>query len=302
MTATFVAEFRRALARRMFLVLLLLAVAGIAVGGIVTFLQTEDRAGPPIRRLEFQGKEVRKCIESGRAPDGTVIPPEERSRECRLLGLRSVTADPRFKLTDLISVFLGTSVVLVIGSWLVGASFIGAEWHTGNITTVLTWEPRRVRLFVTKLAACLTVVAGAALVLHLLLGLALTPTAAFKGTTAGMDGEWWREVTSVVLRVTALAALGCVLGFSVAAIGRNTAAALGVGFAYLAIVENLVRALKPEWGRWLITDNAFLFLSGESPGLHFTGRGVAGAGVVLACYAGGLFVVACLLFRARDVT
>lgn len=299
--ATFVAELRRALARRMFLILLLLAVAGIGVGGVVTFLQTEDRAGP-VRRLEFQRKEVRRCIESGRAPGGMVIPPEERSSECRLLGIESINADPRFKLIDLTSVFMGTSALLVIGAWLVGASFIGAEWHTGNITTVLTWEPRRVRLLVTKLAACVTVVVGASLVLHLLLGLALTPTAAFKGTTAGMDAEWWREVAGIVSRVTALAALGCVLGFSVAAIGRNTAAALGAGFAYLAIVENLVRALKPQWGRWLITDNAFLFVSGESPGLHFTGRGIGGAGVLLACYAGVLFTAALLLFRARDVT
>ena len=154
----------------------------------------------------------------------------------------------------------------------------------------------------TKLAACVTVVVCASLVLHFLLGLALTPTAAFKGTTAGLDGDWWRELAGVVVRVTTLAGLGCILGFSVAAIGRNTAAALGAGFAYLAIVENLVRALKPQWGRWLITDNAFLLISGESPGSHFTGRGIVGAGVLLACYAGALFAVGLLLFRTRDVT
>ncbi len=298
MIAIFAAELRRALARRLFLVLLLLAVAGIVVGGAVTFFQTEDRSGRPAHGPDRR-EQFRECIGTVEPPPGS--PPGRRGPECRYR-IHSLNADPRFKLVDLTSVFMGTSAILVIGAWLVGASFIGAEWHTGNITTVLTWEPRRIRLFVMKLAACLTVVVCASLLLHLLLGLALAPTAALKGTTAGMDGEWWRELGGVVLRVTALGAVGCVLGFSIAAIGRNTAAALGVGFAYLAIVENLVRVLKPQWGRWLLTDNSVVFVSGELPGTYLAGRGIPGAGVVLACYAGALFAAALFLFRARDVT
>ena len=299
MTATFVAELRRALARRLFLVLLLLALGGIVVGGAVTFFQTEDRSGRPAHGPDRR-EQFRQCIRTVEPPPGS--PPGRRgARPCRHFA-QSLNADPRFKLVDLTSVFMGTSAILVIGAWLVGASFIGAEWHTGNITTVLTWEPRRIRLFVMKLAACLTVVVCASLLLHLLLGLALAPTAAWKGTTAGMDGEWWRELGGVVSRVTALAALGCALGFSVAAIGRNTAAALGVGFAYLAIVENLVRVLEPQWGRWLLSDNSVVFVSEELPVTYLAGRGIPGAGVVLACYAGALFAASLLLFRARDVT
>ena len=37
---------------------------------------------------------------------------------------------------------------------------------------------------------------------------------------------------------------------------RNTGAALGIGFVYLVIVESAVRALRPRWQPWLLSDNA----------------------------------------------
>ena len=285
MTALLRAELGRALSRRLFLVLGILLLAGIVVGGIATYFTSPAQVpdGPP---RNFRKQQIERCIERG-----------EPRRICRFTTLS--TSDPGFRLKGLPDTFLGTSLVLVVAAWLVGASFIGAEWHTGNITTVLTWEPRRLRLLIAKLCACLIVVSVVALVLHVLLALALLPAAAFRGSTSGFD---LGETSAVVLRVIALADIGAVLGFALAAIGRNTAAALGAGFAYIAIVENVVRAWKPNWSRWLITDNAIFFVSGDPPIFEFGDRGVTGAGALLAAYALGLFVLAAALFRARDVT
>jgi hypothetical protein len=38
-------------------------------------------------------------------------------------------------------------------------------------------------------------------------------------------------------------------------------AALGVGFVYFAVVENVVRVLRPRWQEWLLTDNAAALLA-----------------------------------------
>jgi len=76
---------------------------------------------------------------------------------------------------------------------------------------------------------------------------------------------------------------------------------LGVGFGYTVVIENLVRGLRPQWTRWLMGDNAVIFITGRSDGLIFH-RSLTQAGLLLGLYAAGLIVVAIAVFRARDVT
>ena len=95
--------------------------------------------------------------------------------------------------------------------------------------------------------------------------------------------------------------LGAAIGFAIASVARNTAAALGVGFGYTIVVENLVRGLRPHWTRWLLGDNAVVFITRTSDGMPFH-RSAVWAGVLLAVYAGALVVAALFVFRARDVT
>ena len=84
--------------------------------------------------------------------------------------------------------------------------------------------------------------------------------AAGAGSTTGADAAWLAESAGVALRVAALSTIFAGFGFGLASAGRNTAVALGVGFGYLVIVENLVRGLRPQWTPWLLTDNAGLFV------------------------------------------
>jgi ABC-type transport system involved in multi-copper enzyme maturation permease subunit len=206
-----------------------------------------------------------------------------------------------FHLTALTVALKGVSPLLVIAAWFLGASFVGADWHAGTITTLLTWEPRRLRVIMAKLAGCLAVVFVMVIALQSLLGGGLALAAALRGTTIGVDGAWIRETVGVALRVAALSALGAAVGFAISSSARNTAAALGVGFGYLFVVENLVRGLRPGWVRWLMGDNAVVFINGQSAGLSFN-RTMLQAGLLLSVYAAALVMIAVALFRGRDVT
>jgi ABC-2 type transport system permease protein len=207
-----------------------------------------------------------------------------------------------YRLASFPNVLMGTSLVLLSVGWMLGASAIGAEWHSGHVTTILTWEPRRVRVMVAKVVASLTSIFVVTLVVQAFLGLALAVAATGRGSTAGVDVTWLADSAAVAFRVALLSAIFAGFGFALAAAGRNTAVALGVGFGYLVIVENLVRGLRPEWTPWLLTDNAGMFIVGSQLDFPLLDRTTVEAGLYLSTVALALLLAATAIFRARDVT
>ncbi|MDP9397200.1 MAG: hypothetical protein M3P96_04965 [Actinomycetota bacterium] len=64
--------------------------------------------------------------------------------------------DPRFRVvTQLPELILASSVTWAMVAFLVGASALGADWSSRTLPALLTWEPRRSRVLLTKLAAVL---------------------------------------------------------------------------------------------------------------------------------------------------
>ncbi len=308
MKALLAGELQRLLARRLVRVLALLALVAIGLAGVLTFLNTDDVSTAELaaRRSRAQA-EFERCMEEGlsvvgppEGPDGQgpgrTVPMEERCAHA----VRGVD-DPRFRLADLRGIVQGTTAPLVVVAWLIGASSIGADWQSRTITTILTWEPRRTRVLLAKAAASAVVACCFALVAGALLVAALLPSAYLHGTTAGTGGGWLRSLFGVLLRGTGLVAVGAVLGFSVASIGRNTAAALGIGFGYFLVFENVVGGFLADYRRWLLLGNAIVFIAGEDEGGEVVGRTVLEAGVYLAAVALVLLVAATLVFRRRDV-
>jgi ABC-type transport system involved in multi-copper enzyme maturation permease subunit len=212
-----------------------------------------------------------------------------------------VVLTQEYDLVGLPDVLMGTSLVLVSVAWILGASAIGADWHAGHVTTILTWEPRRGRVMLAKIVASLTSVFVVSLTIQALLGAALAVAAAGAGSTTGADAAWLAESAGVALRVALLSTIFAGFGFGLAAAGRNTAVALGVGFGYLVIVENLVRGLRPQWTPWLLTDNAGLFIVDSPIDFPMLGRSTVGAGLYLAAVGAVLLLAASGLFRTRDV-
>ena len=206
-----------------------------------------------------------------------------------------------YDLVGLPDVLMGTSLVLVSVAWILGASAIGADWHAGHVTTILTWEPRRGRVMLAKIVASLTSVFVVSLTIQALLGAALAVAAAGAGSTTGADAAWLAESAGVALRVALLSTIFAAFGFGLASAGRNTAVALGVGFGYLVIVENLVRGLRPQWTPWLLTDNAGLFIVDSPIDFPMLERSTLGAGLYLAAVGAILLLAASGLFRTRDV-
>jgi hypothetical protein len=127
------------------------------------------------------------------------------------------------------------------------------------------------------------------------------PAAALRGTLEGVDASWWAEAGGTLARTGLLAALAAVLGLSIATVGRNTAAALGVGFVYLAVVESLIRAFKPQWDDWLVGGNIEAFLAGSGEVSPLAHSWIA-AGLLLLAYSTAIFCGALVFFRRAEVS
>jgi ABC-type transport system involved in multi-copper enzyme maturation permease subunit len=190
----------------------------------------------------------------------------------------------------------------ILLGWLLGASLVGAEWHAGTMATLLTWEPRRVRVLLAKLIAAGALAFTLAVGLQLLLGVTLLPAGLLRGTTQGIDADWMRSLSGVGLRAAAVSLVGALIGFSIAAMSRNTAAALGVAFGYFAIVENAIRGLRPRWTPWLLGDNIAVVITNQPQNFPLVDRSTVGAATLVACYTLTLVVVAVATFRRRDIT
>jgi ABC-type transport system involved in multi-copper enzyme maturation permease subunit len=287
-------ELKRMLSRRMVWFVMIATIALVVFSGVMTFIQTADDRN--YNQTVVQD-EVERCAREQFGRESG-IPLSERRAECRAM----LGGDPRFQYTDVEEVLLGSSPPFLIIAFLFGASFIGAEWHHGTITTTLTWDPRRIRVLAVKALVAAAFCAVAFVFLQVFLAAVLYPAAAAHGTTSGIDAQWIRDVTSLVLRGALLAAICSTIGLAIASVGRNTTAALGVMFVYFVAFEQIVRALRPGWTQWLFVENTGLFISGDPTNFPQVSRSVAEAAVLLILYAAALLVFALLWFRRRDVT
>ena len=298
-------ELRRLLARRLVHVLAILVVAAILFGGVMAAIQARknEGGGPSVQAgqgvARAQEREVQRCLSGryGPVPDD----PQEARAFCESQ-FSLEASDPRMHLTDISDILLGISVLIMILMWLVGASFIGAEWRHGTITTLLTWEPRRVRLMLTKVAAVVLFGFVVSLLIQLAVAAAVGPSAYAFGTTSGADSAWLSDLIRQSLRIAGVGAVMGAVGFALASLGRNTAAALGVGFAYVVVVENLIRALKPQWQPWFFSDNAAVLVTADPSILGQGDYSVARSAFVVGGYTLLLLLAAIGIFRARDVT
>lgn len=316
-------ELRRMWARRLFKAVLILAFVGIVLPGVIVFAKHQKPDPRVVEAIDEQRKEtVARCLRGDvpafqgdlplpenvpaqplPPPGSTEDPREFRRRFCRAIGVQTFGVDPGFALTSLSGIFGGTLVPLILVGWVLGATFIGAEWRAGTVTTWLTWVPRRTRLLLAKAVTVMAVAFVLTILFHAALGGALLPSALARGTTAGADSVWFRDLVGLVLRGAALAAMGAAIGFTLGQIGRNSAAALGAGFVYLAVIEGgLLGGIFPNLRRWLIVGNSIVFVSGRKEAGDVFGRTTREAGILLGLYTAAALVIALASFRARDVT
>ncbi|GAA4432862.1 hypothetical protein GCM10023169_39130 [Georgenia halophila] len=206
-------------------------------------------------------------------------------------------------------------IYLLVG-FFVGGTFTAAAASTGALGTWLTFEPRRTRVYASKvLAAGLGILPAAAVLLGVVVGGAWLIGTGFD-TAGGMTAEHWESVAWTALRLLALtgvtAALGAVLGLLL----RHTAAVLGAvagwGVAVEAILGQQVDRLAP----WILSTNIIGWINHgttydvrscttDAQGMmceyEMVDLAFAHSAVYLGVVAVGLTVLGLLVFRRRDL-
>jgi ABC-2 type transport system permease protein len=154
----------------------------------------------------------------------------------------------------------GSSYFLAFAAFLIGASFLGAEFSSGAIGNWLTFEPRRLRVYGSKLLAAATgFVPIAAVVLAVVLfGTFLIVD--HLGDTASTTGKVWGDLSAIGGRAVVTTALAAALGSVVGLLLRHTAAAIGVVMAYLVLAEGVFAAFLEKAQPWLVKLNFDAFV------------------------------------------
>ncbi|MCZ2818381.1 ABC transporter permease subunit [Modestobacter sp. VKM Ac-2984] len=316
------AEAHRFVARRFIQVLLLLAALGWVTATVIGLTQfasaTPERLAAAQQELQEEVERSNayreECLASDDAPAD--ISPEEwcgTPVTAADLDLDWYLDPAPFSLAA-----SGTAGAVAFGAagavlaFLVGATFVGAEWSSRSMVALLFWETRRPRVLGAKIA----VVAVASAVLGVVAQAAWLATAglwqAFAGDGAALPDGFWPELLATGGRGVLLTTLVGLLGFGLTNLVRNTGAALGVGFVYFAVLETAVRAVRPEWQPWLLTDNAAALVMPDGLTIYTGFDPVTGvsteyllgnlqAGVFLAVVAAVVLTVGIVLFTRRDL-
>ncbi|MHB1800114.1 MAG: hypothetical protein ACYCU5_00400 [Actinomycetes bacterium] len=137
---------------------------------------------------------------------------------------------------------------------LVGLTTGGADWSAHTLTVLFTWEPRRARVVLTRAGVLL----GLAVLLGVTAQVVWTGLGALLATsrgTWGLPSGFWPQLLGIQARGVLLGLLAAAGGYCLALLVRNTGAALGIAFVYLAIVENALRGFLPATRPYLLAEN-----------------------------------------------
>jgi hypothetical protein len=140
---------------------------------------------------------------------------------------------------DLGDALEGTGVALLFVSFVLGASFVGAEFNVGSLTTQLLFEPRRWRVHLAKSAAVALGTAALAFAVLLIVALAMYIGSELNGVVRGLDGTFVAHRTAQALRVAAVIGIGAMLAYSVTLIARRTSAGI-IAFVLQFVLLNLI--------------------------------------------------------------
>ncbi|MCA2213625.1 ABC transporter permease subunit [Jidongwangia harbinensis] len=129
------------------------------------------------------------------------------------------------------------AAILALAAFVIGASYVGAEWSTGGMMNLLLWRPKRLQVLTTKLLALLVSLA----VLTVLTAVAWTGAFALianlRGSLDSMTSGAWQSFALMELRALGLVLAAGAIGFGIASLGRHTALALGAVVGLLVVFQ-----------------------------------------------------------------
>ena len=259
-------ELRRLLRRR----LTLFVVLGILLAVGLQLFQTGMQARPM-----SAGERARVSADYERARQDFAQNGEQQRADCLQSQAEARTSDPKADfgcdtMEPTLAMFLkpelrfagavpgvltGGAVLLALAALVLGAGFTASEFTTGSIGTWLTFEPRRLRVYGSKLLAARRRVGPARgpdlrAADRRRVGVRV-PLGEHGGPRRHAGATSPRSPGARVVLAAAVAVVGAALGFLL----RHTAAVLGVALGYAIAGEGIlgsnVQALRP----WLLQTN-----------------------------------------------
>ena len=322
-------ELRRLYSRRLTFIALLGALAIIGLMLFSTFQQAKPLSGSQLaaQRVQFEqmradwvangAQHVQECLKSQAEAQKTNAKANYRCDQMEPKWANWGKPKPQF--ADLMqTVLLGGSYLLAFIGFLIGAGFVAAEFSSGSMANWLTFEPRRMRVYFSKLvAAGLGLIPVVVALIALLTGGVWLIVGRF-GSTADVTGKVWRDSGVMAARSLVLVIAGAVAGAAMGALLRHTAAVIGIAMGYLVLVEgvfgHVLQSAQPwllrlNFDGWLQHGSKYLInkCTTDSRGgyncvgvekLVSFGHSSAYLGLLVALLVG----VAALAFRRRDVS
>jgi ABC-type transport system involved in multi-copper enzyme maturation permease subunit len=314
-------EFHRFRSRRFIQVLITLALLGWLAAVVIGFLNfgepTEADFAEARQRIEqevaLQEGFRQDCLDEPGVPDRD-CPPEISASVFQVEDfLDKAPFDLAGNAQPGAAGFGGASAVV---AFLIGATWIGAEWSARSLVALLFWVPQRLKVMASKIAVLTVAAAGFGVAMQLAWLAMAGLLDAVAGNGEPLPDDFWPDLLATQGRSVLLVVLASLIGFGLANLVRNTGAALGVGFVYFAIVETALRLLRPAWEPWLLSNNiagliipggVSVFLPGGTPGPEGLGQpteyliGNLQAGVYLGVVTAVAVGIGVVLFARRDM-
>lgn len=182
---------------------------------------------------------------------------EEMSREPRLSDFINQMPSMLDQYRDLLAGLVHPFLFLALA---IGSTHVAAEFAHRTLGSWLTFVPRRVPVFASKVGAA-AVAAVPMVTAALALILAGVP-AVFRlhGIDDGLTGEDWSEVAWMAVRIVGLAMMAGALGAAAAFLLRHSGAVIGLMVGYLVLAEGLLLGMFPRLTPWLLSINIDAFV------------------------------------------
>jgi ABC-2 type transport system permease protein len=312
----FRSEFLRARSRRLVPMVIVggLVAVVVSLGLAAIYSNAPSQAALDKAQTEFD-QQFERCMKGKYLSRDGALPPGYDSLEEYCRDSSGPYLDG-MQLRDLPEVLQGISTFVVLLGALLGASLGGADWTNNTITTLLTWEPRRIKVLLTRALVVVLFAFAITIALQAVFAVVFWLGAATRGTTAFTPSGVWNDVGQTLLRTSVVATAFALIALSIAMIGRSTVASLGALVGYLILFEGVIAGFRPSIQGWLVVRAGGVVVS-QTPildyrsGISYSSSGysdpivlmsVARANVVVGVYVVALLVLALVVFRRRDVS
>jgi ABC-2 type transport system permease protein len=305
-------EFLRARSRRLVPMVLIGGLIGIVIGmGIVAFTANKPSPAELAQAQASFDKQVARCERDIATSQGQVaeLPSGSTTPQAFCERAWSPGFDAVF-LRDLDTILQGTATFVILLAVFLGASLGGADWTSNTMQTLLTWEPRRFRVFLVRALVVAVCVFAITVFLQLVFAAVTGLVASTRGSADFLPSDFWRSLLLTIERVSVMSTAFALIAFAISMIGRSTVAALGALFGYLIVVEAVIAGFRPSLQGNMLLRAAIVVIT-HQPILDPEAFGATGSALLLdvpkawgvvGIYTLAIGLLGIVIFRRRDVT